>query len=49
MLRLKAVLGLDYAKAFGLGVVPFLPWDALKLVAALTCSRVLHKHRLLPR
>jgi biotin transport system substrate-specific component len=36
---LKAVLSLTWAKAVALGVLPFIPWDVLKVAAALACAR----------
>jgi len=45
---LKAALSFTWAKAIAVGVVPFIPWDAVKIVAALACCRYLARHNLLP-
>ncbi|WP_319470753.1 biotin transporter BioY [uncultured Pseudodesulfovibrio sp.] len=45
---LKFTLSISWHKAWLLGVVPFIPWDGLKLVAALMCSRYLARFGLLP-
>lgn len=45
---LKIALSLPWHKAWLVGVAPFLPWDAIKIVAALVCCRFLAKHMLLP-
>lgn len=38
---LKLVAGLDWTQALALGMLPFLPGDALKIVAAVAVARVL--------
>jgi biotin transport system substrate-specific component len=38
-LWLKAVLALTWTKALALGVLPFIPWDILKVMVALACAR----------
>ena len=45
---LKFSLDISVAKAWALGVVPFIPWDGVKLVAALACCRYLSRFQLLP-
>lgn len=45
---LKITLDFAWAKAAAVGVVPFIPWDAAKIVAALLCCRYLARHNLLP-
>ncbi|MDD3312908.1 biotin transporter BioY [Pseudodesulfovibrio sp.] len=45
---LKFVLSISWTKAWLAGVVPFIPWDGLKVVAALFCARHLHRFGLLP-
>lgn len=45
---LKIALSFTWGKALAVGVVPFLPWDAAKIVVALVCSRYLAKYNLLP-
>ena len=45
---LKFALDISVAKALALGVVPFIPWDAVKVLAALACSRYLSRFNLLP-
>lgn len=45
---LKLALGMTVQKAFMAGVVPFVPWDAVKIVVALFCVRHLSGHNLLP-
>lgn len=45
---LKVALSWTWFKAWMAGVVPFIPWDAFKVVLALLCSRYLGKHNLLP-
>lgn len=45
---LKFVLDFTWAKAMLVGVVPFIPWDAAKIVVALACCRYLARHNLLP-
>ncbi len=45
---LKFALGMEWSKAWMVGVVPFLPWDAVKVVLALVCSRYLAKFSFLP-
>ncbi|QGY39933.1 biotin transporter BioY [Pseudodesulfovibrio cashew] len=45
---LKFALGLTWYKAWLAGVVPFIPWDAVKVVLALLCVRYLARHNLLP-
>ncbi|QJB56451.1 biotin transporter BioY [Pseudodesulfovibrio sp. zrk46] len=45
---LKIALSMTFEKAILVGVVPFIVWDAGKVVLALMCSRYLAKYRLLP-
>ncbi|MEF2230770.1 MAG: biotin transporter BioY [Pseudodesulfovibrio sp.] len=45
---LKLVLSLSWTQAWLAGVVPFIPWDGAKVVAALFCARHLHRFGLLP-
>ena len=45
---LKFALTMPWSKAWLVGVVPFIPWDAVKIVLALACCRYLAKHALLP-
>jgi biotin transport system substrate-specific component len=45
---LKFVLDLSIYKAWLVGVVPFIPWDAFKVIAALFCVRYLARFNLLP-
>jgi biotin transport system substrate-specific component len=45
---LKFALDFSWAKAVAVGVVPFIPWDAIKIVVALACCRYLARHNLLP-
>ncbi|WP_319541804.1 biotin transporter BioY [uncultured Pseudodesulfovibrio sp.] len=45
---LKFALSLSWYKAFMAGVVPFIPWDAIKIVAAVACCRYLTRLNLLP-
>lgn len=45
---LKFALSIDWFKAWLVGVVPFMPWDGVKIVAALACTRFLSRHMLLP-
>ncbi len=47
-LWLKYTLSFDWYKAWLVGVVPFIPWDGVKIVAALICSRYLSRFGLLP-
>ena len=47
-LWLKVVMGLTFYKAWLVGIVPFIPWDAIKAVAALLCARYLARFNLLP-
>ncbi len=49
VLRLAMVLDMDLVKAASVGMLPFLPGDALKLVAACGAARLLHARRLLRR
>ncbi|NDV19705.1 biotin transporter BioY [Pseudodesulfovibrio sp. JC047] len=48
MTWLKFALDLSWQKAFIVGVVPFMPWDAIKIVAAVACCRYLIRLNLLP-
>ncbi len=48
MLRLTFVLDVSYAKAFAVGVVPFIVGDVIKVVAAVLAYRYLRGRRLLP-
>jgi len=36
---LKLVLSLTWTKAVALGVLPFIPWDVIKVAVALACAR----------
>lgn len=45
---LKFALNLGWHKVWMIGVAPFVPWDAAKIVLALVCCRYLAKHALLP-
>ncbi|MFH1913225.1 MAG: biotin transporter BioY [Pseudomonadota bacterium] len=45
---LKFALSLSWHKAWLVGVVPFIPWDALKLAAALVGARYMTRIGLLP-
>jgi biotin transport system substrate-specific component len=45
---LKFVLSLTWAKAAAVGVLPFIPWDVLKVVVALACARHMVRLRLTP-
>ncbi|MEZ7197610.1 biotin transporter BioY [Pseudodesulfovibrio karagichevae] len=45
---LKFVLSLTWTKAVALGVLPFIPWDMLKVVVALACARHMVRLRLTP-
>jgi len=45
---LKFALSIDWGKAVIVGVVPFIAWDAIKIVLALLVSRYLSSHGLLP-
>ena len=45
---LKIVLTLTWTKAVALGVLPFIPWDILKVVVALACARHMVRLRLTP-
>lgn len=45
---LKLALSLSWTKAWVVGVAPFIPWDAVKVVAALACTRYLSRFNLLP-
>jgi len=45
---LKIVLELSWTKAAALGVLPFIPWDVLKVLAALACARHMVRRRLGP-
>ncbi|WP_286182128.1 biotin transporter BioY [Desulfovibrio sp. Huiquan2017] len=45
---LKYVLALSWAKAMVAGVLPFIPWDILKVVVALACARHMVRLRLTP-
>lgn len=45
---LKFSLSIDWYKAWLVGVVPFIPWDAIKVVMALFCCRYLIRYNLLP-
>ena len=47
-LWLKYSLSWEWEKALTLGVVPFLPWDAIKIVAAVACSRYLSRFTMVP-
>jgi biotin transport system substrate-specific component len=45
---LKFALAMSWHKAWLVGIAPFIPWDAVKIVAALACARYLTRLRLLP-
>ncbi|WP_285906710.1 biotin transporter BioY [Pseudodesulfovibrio pelocollis] len=45
---LKFALSLSWHKAWLVGVAPFIPWDALKLAAALAAARYMTRIGLLP-
>ena len=45
---LKFALDLSWTKAFLAGVAPFIPWDAIKIVAAVGCCKYLIRLNLLP-
>lgn len=45
---LKFSLNFTWAKAFAVGVAPFIPWDAAKIGVALLCCRYLMRYNLLP-
>ena len=45
---LKFALDFSWTKAIAVGVVPFIPWDVVKIVVALACYRYLARHNLLP-
>lgn len=45
---LKFTLSIEWYKAVSLGVIPFIPWDAIKIVVALACGRHLAKFSFLP-
>lgn len=45
---LRHSLGTDWGRTLALGLVPFLPWDCLKIAAAAACYRLLSRCRLLP-
>ena len=45
---LKFALDMTWTKAWMVGIVPFIPWDGLKVVAALVCVRYLFRFGLLP-
>lgn len=45
---LKFTLDFTWAKAFAAGVLPFIPWDAIKIFVALACCRYLMRYNLLP-
>jgi len=45
---LKVALSLAWPKAWLIGVVPFVPWDGIKIVLALACCRYLGRFNLLP-
>jgi biotin transport system substrate-specific component len=45
---LKFALSMSWYKAWLAGVAPFIPWDAIKLAAALACGRYMIRLGLLP-
>ncbi len=45
---LKFALSISWSKAWMVGVVPFIPWDGLKMLTALACVRYLSRFGLLP-
>lgn len=46
--QLSVVTGMGMAKAFALGVIPFVPWDVIKAVAAIGFAASIRKARTLP-
>jgi biotin transport system substrate-specific component len=46
---LKTVLDLTWTKAAAVGILPFIPWDIIKVVAALACARYLIRLAIAPR
>lgn len=48
VLWLRHSLDTDWGRALALGLIPFLPWDCLKIAAATACYRLLSRCRLLP-
>lgn len=47
--RLAMIMDVGLGKVLSVGMLPFLPGDALKLLAACLAARSLHKWRLVPR
>lgn len=45
---LKFSMGIPWGQSLIVGVIPFAPWDQLKLVGAVGCCRYLQKHNLAP-
>lgn len=45
---LKTFADITWARAFAVGVVPFAPWDMLKIAVAVACCRYLQKYNLAP-
>ncbi|WP_272701686.1 biotin transporter BioY [Desulfovibrio sp. Fe33] len=45
---LKIVLDVSWTKAAAVGVLPFIPWDILKVVVALACARYMVRLGLTP-
>jgi len=45
---LKFALNLPWAKAWAVGVLPFIPWDAIKMAVAMGCARYLMRFNLIP-
>lgn len=45
---LKFALNLPWAKAWAVGVLPFIPWDAIKVAIALASARYLMRFNLIP-
>lgn len=45
---LKHSLEISWAKSLAVGVIPFAPWDQIKLVGAVACCRYLQKYNLAP-
>jgi biotin transporter BioY len=48
LIWLKTTLAISGAKAVGVGMLPFLPSDALQIAASVSAARVLIRQGLLP-
>jgi biotin transport system substrate-specific component len=46
---LKTFADITWARAFAVGVVPFAPWDMIKIAVDVWCCRYLQKYNLAPR